>query len=774
MVFTVCRDITAKKHFQIQLEEWKDRYEIASTLAGNIVYDWNVENDEVVWGGHFSSILGYRAEEMPTNTAQWLSFVHPEDRVPVAAEIERLRRGQRQVHVEYRVRHANGSYRWLRDDAAFVKDQRQPHRRMIGILTDVTERRIQSDVSQKIVEQSPVAKLVVNAQQHIVSANPAACSTFGYTCAGLLGEEVETLLPRKHWTNEPAPFGSIGNLQASTSSEHFSVVGIASDGRRVPAQLNITPIELMSGPAQLYTLVDQSERDAALHSLKSYERLLHQIIDNSAAVIYVKDLEGRYKLVNQRFLDIFGWRRSEVIGHTDLEIYPAEIAKSICENDRRVLKLEATLQFEETVEQLSGPRDYVSVKFLIRDLEGRPSALAGISTDISDLTEAKLELEKTKHRLELILQSVSDGIFGLNEHGDAAFVNAAALEMLGYERGEMLQQSIHQITHHSHPDGTPYDDRDCPINRAISAGESTHVANEVFWDKSGKPIPVDYRSSPIIDQGSVVGAVVTFRDLTDKKKRRQSEQELQTARVVQQQLYPSSAPKIPGFDVYGTVMPASQACGDYFDFISPAEHRHVFAVGDVTGHGLAPALQMVETRAILRSLLDRETDLGVAAELLNHHLFEDLPEGNFVSLFLAELDLRLGRLRYVGAGHDALIVRTDGHQDVLDSTGLLLGLTPDAKYEERTVPLHQPGDLLAILTDGIIESMSPEGKLFGKERMIHSLRTNRRKPCREIASRLLSRALSFNQGGQHDDMTMVFVKVLEDQINESTLIFSKE
>jgi sigma-B regulation protein RsbU (phosphoserine phosphatase) len=221
-------------------------------------------------------------------------------------------------------------------------------------------------------------------------------------------------------------------------------------------------------------------------------------------------------------------------------------------------------------------------------------------------------------------------------------------------------------------------------------------------------------------------------------------------------------------------MPASQACGDYFDFISPAEHRHVFAVGDVTGHGLAPALQMVETRAILRSLLDRETDLGVAAELLNHHLFEDLPEGNFVSLFLAELDLRLGRLRYVGAGHDALIVRTDGHQDVLDSTGLLLGLTPDAKYEERTVPLHQPGDLLAILTDGIIESMSPEGKLFGKERMIHSLRTNRRKPCREIASRLLSRALSFNQGGQHDDMTMVFVKVLEDQINESTLIFSKE
>ena len=120
---------------------------------------------------------------------------------------------------------------------------------------------------------------------------------------------------------------------------------------------------------------------------------------------------------------------------------------------------------------------------------------------------------------ELILNSMDEGIFGLDLEGKTTFVNPAVVKMIGWEAKELIGKTQHDILHHSKPDGTPYPREECPIYAAFQDGRVHRVADEVFWKKDGTSFPVEYISNPIRnEQGQVVGAVVTFRDMTESKK----------------------------------------------------------------------------------------------------------------------------------------------------------------------------------------------------------------------------------------------------------------
>ena len=127
---------------------------------------------------------------------------------------------------------------------------------------------------------------------------------------------------------------------------------------------------------------------------------------------------------------------------------------------------------------------------------------------------------------ELILKAAGEGIYGVNLQGNTTFVNPAALEILGWTEEEILGRNIHKLIHHTHSDGGYYHETDCPIYSAFHDGKVYHIENEVFWRKDGAPIPVEYTSTPIRENGELVGAVVVFRDVSERKK---SEAELKAA-----------------------------------------------------------------------------------------------------------------------------------------------------------------------------------------------------------------------------------------------------
>ncbi|MGF0333816.1 sigma 54-interacting transcriptional regulator [Ectopseudomonas toyotomiensis] len=117
---------------------------------------------------------------------------------------------------------------------------------------------------------------------------------------------------------------------------------------------------------------------------------------------------------------------------------------------------------------------------------------------------------------QLILGAAGEGIYGVNRNGETTFVNPAAERILGWRADDLIGHNIHDLIHHHHPDGSTYDGHTCPIYAAFNDGEVHQVADEVFWNKAGKPIPVDYTSTPLRDDGELVGAVVVFRDISER------------------------------------------------------------------------------------------------------------------------------------------------------------------------------------------------------------------------------------------------------------------
>lgn len=126
-----------------------------------------------------------------------------------------------------------------------------------------------------------------------------------------------------------------------------------------------------------------------------------------------------------------------------------------------------------------------------------------------------------RDRLSLLLDSTGEGIFGVDTHGLCSFINPAGARMLGYQPQEVLGRNMHELTHHTHLDGSHYPADDCPIFRAFRAGVSCRIDTEVLWRRDGTALPVEYTSYPILDGGAVLGAVVTFVDISQRKAQEQ-------------------------------------------------------------------------------------------------------------------------------------------------------------------------------------------------------------------------------------------------------------
>ncbi len=133
-----------------------------------------------------------------------------------------------------------------------------------------------------------------------------------------------------------------------------------------------------------------------------------------------------------------------------------------------------------------------------------------------ELARSKEQYESLQRTHSLILNSAGEGIYGLDREGRMTFANAASTEILGWSVDECLGKSAHQVHHHSHSDGTPYPNTECPIYAALKDGEVHRVDSEVFWHADGRPIPVEYSSTPIIRNGRLDGAVVVFRDISQR------------------------------------------------------------------------------------------------------------------------------------------------------------------------------------------------------------------------------------------------------------------
>jgi serine phosphatase RsbU (regulator of sigma subunit) len=241
-----------------------------------------------------------------------------------------------------------------------------------------------------------------------------------------------------------------------------------------------------------------------------------------------------------------------------------------------------------------------------------------------------------------------------------------------------------------------------------------------------------------------------------------SAEEVRVARQIQQHLFPQRPPACAGIDLHGASFPAGATGGDYFDYLPLDGGRVGVVIGDVTGHGLGPALLMMATRAYLRAFAQSHADIGQVLARTNRVLAEDVTEGRFVTLLLAQLDEARHVLRYASAGHcpGYVLGPTGAVRTPLYSTGLPLGILPDGDFPVAPEVRLEPGEVVVLWTDGILEAQAPDGEQFGEARALGVVRSHRGEPAREIVEALCRGVHSFTQAQPpHDDMTAIVLKV---------------
>jgi len=167
------------------------------------------------------------------------------------------------------------------------------------------------------------------------------------------------------------------------------------------------------------------------------------------------------------------------------------------------------------------------------------------------------ELARLRKQHQLILDSAGEGIYGLDHEGRITFSNAAATAILGWELEDVLGQVAHEVHHHSRADGSSYPRAECPIYAALADGESHHVEDEVFWHVDGSAVPVEYTSTPIFDEGELAGAVVVFRDISQRKQiereRATAHEEVVSLQEEQRQILDAAGEGIYGLDAEGRI-----------------------------------------------------------------------------------------------------------------------------------------------------------------------------------------------------------------------------
>jgi sigma-B regulation protein RsbU (phosphoserine phosphatase) len=245
--------------------------------------------------------------------------------------------------------------------------------------------------------------------------------------------------------------------------------------------------------------------------------------------------------------------------------------------------------------------------------------------------------------------------------------------------------------------------------------------------------------------------------------KRRLEEDLRGAARIQASLLPEETPAVPGWELAGSTRLCSEVGADYYDF-SPDDGGLLLALGDVAGKGLAAALLMASLRAAVRAVWREGDPLPRAVAGVNDNLRQTVPANRYATLFLARLETATGELRWVNAGHAGpLVARADGSHEVLEGTGTILGCFPHARWEERRTALG-PGDVLVLLSDGVLEAARAAASDLGPERLAALVRANRGASASALLG-ALQEAVDQSLGGKQraDDHTFVVVRRQPDQ-----------
>ncbi len=249
---------------------------------------------------------------------------------------------------------------------------------------------------------------------------------------------------------------------------------------------------------------------------KEQIQLLANILDATPASVTIHDFEGNFLWFNKKTLQYHGYTEQELfsIGVKGIDV---PVSRELFESRVKQIKDQGEALFEVEHYRKDGSKFPLSVTAKRIQWQEK-EAILSLASDITKRKKAEALLAQSNNELRIILEVADEGIIGLDKEGRHTFVNPMAAIMLGHLAPEMIGKHSHSTFHHSYPDGTPYPEEKCPIYETLRDGKK-HRGEEYFIRKNGTGFHAEFSSLPIVENGLITGAVITFRDITSRKKR---------------------------------------------------------------------------------------------------------------------------------------------------------------------------------------------------------------------------------------------------------------
>lgn len=265
----------------------------------------------------------------------------------------------------------------------------------------------------------------------------------------------------------------------------------------------------------LCILVDITERKASEQALRDSEARLRAILDNATPLIYLKDMEGRYQLVNRQYEKVMHLDAKQILGKTDFDLFSQAVADFFRGNDLKVVAAGEAQEFEESAVIDGVTRTVVSVKFPLRDSSGEIYAVCGISTDITE--RLQLEKEATRARANelsrAMIDALGEGVVGLDNDFSVTFVNPEAERILGFTEAELCGRFVFEAFQGCCDGYSPAS----VVATVIAQKRALRVDDVTFLRKDGGTVPVAFVVSPIVENDAVRGAALSFQDISRRK-----------------------------------------------------------------------------------------------------------------------------------------------------------------------------------------------------------------------------------------------------------------
>ena len=355
----------------------------------------------------------------------------------------------------------------------------------------------------------------------------------GYTAAQLIGTYAwERLIPKEDVTSYQQEFGRAQRGELVTAFENN---WLAADGTRRRISWSTTTLTDAQNQISfiITTGIDVTVQREAETAIRESEKRYREIVEGSLGVVCTHDLDGRMLSMNRQGAQTLGRRVTEVVGqHLDSLVHPRfqDELQPYFHALRSAGEAKGLLHLQDR----EGELRILAYKNRLVQPADTPQYVLGFAIDVTEQINAEEQLRQLIRQSNSVLESTGDGIYGMDLTGRVTVVNPAAAKMLGYSREELLGRNMHELVHHSYPDGSPYLEAHCPIRQSQKQLTPIRVARDVFWRKDGTSFPVEYIACPQIEQievaidfgedlgrakkapGQAVGVVVAFSDISER------------------------------------------------------------------------------------------------------------------------------------------------------------------------------------------------------------------------------------------------------------------